>query len=64
LEYFNSKEKKMTRKVNGKYYFLVDRGFNKLKAKSKANELRKKGFNVRIFSDSNGYSVFRRHKSH
>ena len=49
------------RKVGNVYFYLYDRGPNIFKAKSKANELRKKGRKVRLIREGKGmYAIYTR----
>jgi len=59
------RSREMHKMFSGKRYYLYDTGFpNKGKAKSKAVELRKQGYNVRILHiwQSNTYALYRRHR--
>lgn len=50
------------RVFEGKVFSLVDSGFSPLKAKSKANELKREGFKVRSVRNKYGeVALYRRH---
>ena len=54
------------KKFGKRGYFLYDSGFNYSKAQSKAMELKKKGFYVRVVrteQGDRGFAIYRRHKT-
>lgn len=50
------------KKFDGQVYYLVDRGFTKLKAIAKSKELHKKGYKCRIIMEKTGWTIYRRHR--
>ena len=54
-----------TKRFNGKTYYLQDRWYSAMQAKSKAARLRRDGYLVRVVREregDRGYSIYRRHR--